>query len=51
MFEVILRSNDALNALVTHEFALDNVEEAFQVQLSGACGKVLLYPFGAEVSI
>jgi L-iditol 2-dehydrogenase len=50
MFEVIRRSGDALKALVTHEFPLENVEEAFQIQLSGACGKVLLLPFGKETS-
>jgi L-iditol 2-dehydrogenase len=48
MFEVIRRSEDSLNTLVTHSFPLDQVEEAFRVQLSGRCGKVLLFPFEEE---
>ena len=48
MFEVIRRSEDSLNTLVTHSFPLDQVEEAFRVQLSGRCGKVLLFPFGED---
>ena len=50
MFELIRRSGELLDKLVTHTFALDDVEEAFRVQLSGNCGKVLLFPSGeAEV--
>jgi L-iditol 2-dehydrogenase len=46
MFEVVRRSRALLDTLVTHTFALDDVEAAFLVQLSGNCGKVLLLPFG-----
>lgn len=46
MFALIRRSMGALDSLVTHSFALEEVNDAFKVQLSGRCGKVLLLPFG-----
>jgi L-iditol 2-dehydrogenase len=48
MLEVIRRSRPALDRLVTHTFPLDEVDEAFRVQMTGSCGKVLLFPFGEE---
>jgi L-iditol 2-dehydrogenase len=48
MLQVIRRSRPALDRLVTHTFPLDQVEDAFRVQLSGSCGKVLLFPFEEE---
>ena len=46
MFALIRRSMGALDTLITHSFALEEVNDAFEVQLSGRCGKVLLLPFG-----
>ena len=48
MFEVIRRSRQALKTYVTHAFPLEDAEKAIQQQISGQCGKVLLYPFGEE---
>jgi len=36
-----------LDKLTTHRFAMDDVSEAFALQETGQCGKVLLYPNGA----
>ena len=44
MLEVIRGSRAALDTLVTHSFLMDDVEDAFRAQLSGDCGKVLLFP-------
>jgi L-iditol 2-dehydrogenase len=46
MFEVIRSFRTSLDAIITHSFSLEQVEEAFRAQLSGECGKVLLFPFG-----
>jgi len=35
-----------LDKLVTHRFALADVGDAFALQETGHCGKVLLYPNG-----
>ncbi|HTT88629.1 MAG TPA: zinc-binding dehydrogenase [Acidimicrobiales bacterium] len=48
MFGTIRRSKAALDTLVTHAFPLEQVNEAFRTQLSGNCGKVLLFPFAEE---
>jgi L-iditol 2-dehydrogenase len=43
---VIRRAGARLDTLITHRFALDRVQEAWELQLTGACGKVLLLPNG-----
>ncbi len=41
----VLRANAAkLDTMITHTFALEEVEEAWQLQASGQCGKVVLHP-------
>jgi hypothetical protein len=37
-----------LNAIITHEFALEQGEQAVALASSGECGKVLLAPNGSE---
>ena len=44
VMETIRRSAPLINKLVTHTFPLSRVEEAFKLQMTGKCGKVLLYP-------
>jgi threonine dehydrogenase-like Zn-dependent dehydrogenase len=39
-----------LDKLTTHRFALADVEEAFALQETGKCGKVLLYPAGVPAN-
>jgi L-iditol 2-dehydrogenase len=46
LMEVIRRAGARLDTLITHRFALDRVQEAWELQLTGACGKVLLLPNG-----
>lgn len=48
MWATVRRAGGRLDALVTHEFPLDKVADAMDVQDSGACGKIFLLPFGAE---
>jgi L-iditol 2-dehydrogenase len=48
MWATIRRAGAALDTMVTHTFPLSKVADAMDVQQSGACGKVVLLPFGAE---
>jgi L-iditol 2-dehydrogenase len=36
---------DAIDRLVTHRLPLSQIREAWEAQLRGECGKVVLYPF------
>jgi L-iditol 2-dehydrogenase len=45
IMRVIRDSRAALDALITHTFALGSVREAWELQLTGACGKVVLDPW------
>ena len=45
MWQTIRGSKDRLNRLITHRFPLSRVGEAWELQLSGACGKVLIDPW------
>ncbi|HLA53856.1 MAG TPA: zinc-binding dehydrogenase [Flavitalea sp.] len=44
MINLIRASRQKLQTLITHRFPLDKIEEAFELQLSGNCGKVILQP-------
>lgn len=44
MMRMIPDVTEQLDALVTHEFALENVQDAFELQETQECGKVLLRP-------
>lgn len=46
MFWTIRKAGPLLDKLITHEFALDQVQDAWELQLTGECGKVLLMPNG-----
>jgi len=45
MMETIQRSSDLIDKLITHSFSLTQVENAFKLQMTGECGKVLLHPW------
>lgn len=49
MWTTVRRSAAALDTLVTHRFPLEQIGEAMDLQDTGACGKVLLFP-GADRS-
>jgi L-iditol 2-dehydrogenase len=44
IMETIHRSAGLIDKLITHTFPLPKVEEAFKLQVTGQCGKVLLHP-------
>lgn len=46
MLDVISRSGHLIDRFITHTFPLDDIEKAWQLQLSRECGKIVLYPWG-----
>ena len=44
LMEVIERSADQLDKLITHRFPMSRVQEAWELQATGECGKVVLDP-------
>ncbi len=46
MMQVIRHSKHLLDRMITHRFPLNRVQEAWELQLTGNCGKVILYPWG-----
>ncbi len=46
MLKLIKESAPLLEQLITHSFPMDRVKEAFELQAAGACGKVILRPWG-----
>jgi threonine dehydrogenase-like Zn-dependent dehydrogenase len=49
LLQLIRRAPDQIDLLITHRFPISQVAEAWELQLTGACGKVLLQPW-QEVS-
>jgi len=45
MMQVIRKCADLLDKHITHIFPMSRVQEAFELQLTGECGKVLLHPW------
>ena len=45
IMRVIQDRADDLDTLITHTFPLDQAQDAFELQLTGQCGKVLLKPW------
>ena len=45
VMQLIRKAAPLLNAFVTHSFPLSRVAEAFDLQLTGECGKVVLKPW------
>jgi len=45
IFQVIRAVGPKLDKLVTHRFPLTDIQKAFELQLTGQCGKVLLLPW------
>jgi len=44
IMHIIENSGKLLDKLITHTFPLSRVEDAFKLQVTGKCGKVLLHP-------
>ena len=50
MMKMIGEIGDQLDKLITHRFAIDDIQTAWETQLSGQCGKVILQPWeGSDV--
>lgn len=45
MMEMIAAVGDELDKLITHTFPMTDLEKAWDLQCTGNCGKVLLYPW------
>ncbi len=45
MMQMISRSADKLDKMITHTFPMSRVQDAWELQLTGECGKVLLEPW------
>ncbi len=45
IMQVIRESGPALDKLITHTFPMSRVKEAFELQVTGECGKVILKPW------
>ncbi len=45
LVDVVEASRDAIDRLITHRFPMSRVREAWELQLTGECGKVLLDPW------
>jgi L-iditol 2-dehydrogenase len=46
MIQVIRRNRDKLDRFITHTFPMSRAQEAWELQATGACGKVVLDPWG-----
>ena len=45
LMQVIAASGAQLDRLITHRFPMSRVQEAWELQLTGDCGKVILDPW------
>ena len=45
MMDIIADSSVSLDLLISHHFALSDVQQAWELQVSGQCAKVLLHPW------
>ncbi len=48
MMRMIGRTGDKLDTMITHRFALDEIEDAWKLQMTGQCGKVIIKPWGVR---
>jgi len=45
LMKVIRESGEKIDKLITHSFPMSQVQEAWELQTTGNCGKVILYPW------
>jgi len=45
IMQVIEGSKDRIDRMITHTFPMSQIQEAFELQLTGQCGKVILHPW------
>jgi L-iditol 2-dehydrogenase len=45
MMGIVERAGDLLDTMTTHTFAMRDIQKAWELQLTGECGKVILHPW------
>lgn len=45
MIQTIAGSAARIETIITHRFSIDRIHEAMQLQVGGACGKVIIHPW------
>ena len=45
LMKVIQESSEKLDKFITHSFPMSQVQKAWELQMTGNCGKVILYPW------
>ena len=45
MLNTIRKSKTLLDKMITHTFPMDRVQDAWELQLAGICGKIVLHPW------
>ena len=45
LMQIVQRSGDLLDKLITHTFPLNKVKDAWELQITRQCGKVVLHPW------
>jgi threonine dehydrogenase-like Zn-dependent dehydrogenase len=48
MFQTIRQASAKLDLLITHRLPMAQVQAAWELQLAGACGKIILHPWAGE---
>ena len=46
MLKMISEVGPSLDKMITHHFPLSEIEKAWQLQMTGECGKVIVHPHG-----
>ena len=44
LMKISIRNKEKLNSLITHKFEIENINEAFLLQMTRKCGKVIISP-------
>lgn len=45
LFRIVQQCGGLVDKLITHSFSMDRVQDAWELQLTRQCGKVILYPW------
>ena len=49
MMVMISKVGDSLDKMITHRFPLSQIEDAWKLQMTGECGKVIVHPHAQEI--
>jgi L-iditol 2-dehydrogenase len=45
MLATITASTERIEKMITHTFPIDRIADAFDLQVAGTCGKVIIHPW------